>query len=857
MRTLKPEDWERIEIILDRVFDQPSDARAAMLAELCASDEELRAQVEEVLKAGEAAASFLGDSYREKLLGELEATAGEEDEKDWTGQTIGSYRLLHLVGRGGMGQVFRAVRKDGAFEQYVAVKVIRRGLDTEEVQVRFRTERQILASLNHPNIARLLDGGVTPDGIPFIVMSYIEGVPITNFCNREGLSIKDRLQLFQTVCTAVQYAHQNLIVHRDLKPSNILVTKEGVVKLLDFGIAKLLNPSQFGYTIPATRSELRVMTPEYASPEQVRGEPVSTSSDVYALGVLLYEILAGCHPYPLHSLRRAELENHICEVEPAPPSTAVGKRQGNHRQDSSTKERTSRDDSHIRGMSRERLRRCLEGDLDNIVMMALRKETERRYVSVEALQEDIRRYLEGMPVYARRATIGYRMRKFVGRHRLGVLTGAVVGLLLVTLAFLSIRFAVVTSRQAQMIDYEAKRATQVKRLLIRMFEEVDPTQAQGREVSAREILDRGTVQMEEELMNQPEIMAEMLHVMGVVYRKLGVFGEARKLLERSLALRRTEYGGDNLDVANTLFELGWLIDDMGIYGEAEELHREALKIRQRLLPPNHPDIAASLNDLGAVLYGSGRLNEAKKLFLESLKIRSARFGPMHESIVESMLNLAVIIHDEGRYEEAEKMYIEAIEIRGKDIEDEDLALTTGLISYASLLHDMGKFDKAEHILRKVLNMRIEILGEDHYYVAWSQEWLARVLHAKGKDEEAEVILEEVLQKRVKSLGENHVLVGRSRMVLGSFLLDQGYFDQAEESFIAAMRIIQESVGEDHYYVANTQVEMGRLYLSLGRLAEAELLVNSSLSYYKKWNQVQNIRRTEEILSRIVKLRKAY
>lgn len=856
MNTPEPEDWKRVEALLDRVLDHPVEVRAAVLAELCSGDEALRARVEEMLKAGEEAASFLGDDYRERLLNELKAASDErEEDSDWCGKTIGSYRLLHRIGRGGMGQVYRAVREDEAFQQYVAVKVIRQGMETAEVQLRFRMERQILATLNHPNIARLLDGGVTEDGISYLVMSYIEGVPITTFCNQESLAVEERLELFQKVCLAVQYAHRNLIVHRDLKPSNILVTSEGIVKLLDFGIAKLLDPDMLGYTIPKTRPELRVMTPEYASPEQVLGEPVTTASDVYALGVLLYELLAGHHPYPLSSLSRGELEHLICEVEPAPPSNAIGRSEGGKREHSRLSLEAL---SQRRGVPHERLRRYLEGDLDNIVMMALRKEKERRYQSVEALQEDIRRFLAGLPVSARSATLGYRIRKFIGRHQAGVVAAVALVGLLITVAMISIRFAVVTSKQARQIEYESEKARQVKQFLVKIFEDVDPMRAQGREMSARELLARGTIHIDGQLMNQPEVRAEMLHVMGVVYRKLGLFGEAYRQLERALEIRRSEYGDEHLEVANTLFELGWLVDDMGAYGEAEQLHREALAIRKKLLPPNHPDIAASLNDLGVALDQKGNDFEAEELYREALEIRRRLYSDDHEFVGETMHNLAWILREKGSYSESEELQNKALKILNKKLSAGDPSITIAMLSLSKIYLEIGDYVQAESTLREALIIRKKYFDNEHPFVASGEVWLGQALHMTGKIQEAEKLLREGIKKHKVRLGDYHPFVGEDLYLLGSLLRDKGEYEESESLLLKSIDIFQKSIEREnliegeYQFMPNAKLELGKLYLSMGRSGEAEELLLESLEYYRSRNQKKMEAWTLEVLSQLYK-----
>ncbi len=449
-----------------------------------------------------------------------------------TGDRIGPYRVLRTLGVGGMGEVYLAERADAQFDQQVAIKVVS-GV-SRGVQSRLKIERQILAQLDHPNIAHLLDGGSLPDGTGYIVMEYVDGLPIDAYCDSNRLDIPSRLRLFQTVAGAVHYAHQNLIVHRDLKPSNILVTAAGVPKLLDFGIAKLLDERQAGdHTLAVTHADVRIMTPDHASPEQVRGQAITTSSDVYVLGVLLYKMLAGTGPFVIPSMRLAEIERAICEKVPPPPSHAV----------STEESQEALDIARVRGTGTARLRRTLRGDLDNIVLMAMRKEPERRYASAQQMASDIQRYLDGKPVIARRDTLPYRTTKFIQRHWLPVTAGAAA-------AIVTLVFATTTYRQSQRIaaerdrvaeqreraEHERIRAEEVSGFLVDLFKLSDPEENRGNRVTARELLDSSAKRLRRGLHDQPETKAALLSAVGSVYDSLGQYQEALPILAESLAV---------------------------------------------------------------------------------------------------------------------------------------------------------------------------------------------------------------------------------------------------------------------------------------------------------------------------------
>jgi serine/threonine protein kinase/tetratricopeptide (TPR) repeat protein len=423
---MNPERYRQVKQVFQAVLEIEPQARAAYLREACAQDEELQREVESLLASHDDAGEFI---EAPAVPARTESDTSNELPSA-IGQRIGPYQILRELGHGGMGTVYLATRADDQFKKRVAIKLVRRGMDSHFIVRRFRHERQILASLDHPNIARLYDGGTTEDGSPYFVMEYIEGLPLDEYCDRQQLSTAARLELFRTVCSAVQYAHQNLVVHRDLKPGNILITADGTPKLLDFGIAKLLNPELAGAEVDMTMTGMKLMTPGYASPEQARSEPITTASDVYSLGVVLYELLTGHRPYHVSSRPPHEVMRVICEEQPAKPSTAVSRTEVITTRDGSTSNITPEMVSRTREGQPDKLRKRLSGDLDNIVLMAMRKEPNRRYASVSQLTEDIRRHLAGLPVIAREDTFGYRAGKFVTRHKAGVAAATFVAIAL-------------------------------------------------------------------------------------------------------------------------------------------------------------------------------------------------------------------------------------------------------------------------------------------------------------------------------------------------------------------------------------------------------------------------------------------
>ncbi len=438
---MTPEEWHKVKEVLQTALELAPQARETFLDSSCAGQESLRSEVESLLTSHEQDDAFLEQPAAVEAADLMASTPGV-----WTGRRLGHYELLEQIGEGGMGAVYRAARADGLYDKQVAIKLIRSGLSTDFFVVRFKNECTILAGLEHPNIARLLDGGVTEEGLPYVALEFVAGMPIDEYCARHGLSTADRLKLFRTVCSAVQYAHQNLVVHRDLKPGNILVTEDGVPKLLDFGIAKIVDPEQEGTDGDRTLTVMRIMTPDFASPEQVRGNPVTTASDVYSLGVILYLLLTGRRPYHISSTAPHEIIKAICDTDPEKPSTAVTHLEKS--KDSNNGVTPVRvGEQKDPDPKREKLRRVLSGDLDNIVLKALRKEPERRYATVEQFSEDVRRHLEHLPVIARTDTPGYRASKFVMRHKASVAATVAVAFTLIAALLITLREARIAQRR--------------------------------------------------------------------------------------------------------------------------------------------------------------------------------------------------------------------------------------------------------------------------------------------------------------------------------------------------------------------------------------------------------------------------
>ncbi len=824
--------FDRLECLFRAaLLHEPAD-RAAFLAAACADDPELRRELEELLHADRMAESggFLKQgisALQSQLLDEQDAASA-----DMEGRRAGPYELVRRLGAGGMGEVYLA-RREQPFKQYVALKIIRRGMDSPEVVARFAAERQILAALNHPNIARLLDGGVTDDGLSYLAMEYVDGSPITDFCDERHLTVLERLQLFRTACDAVHYAHQNLIIHRDLKPSNILVTGAGTVKLLDFGIAKLLNPNLSPVAVPVTRTAFRVMTPEYASPEQLLGEHLSTAADVYSLGVILYELLAGCRPHraagrPTHVFVAA-----VCDQEPERPSTRLAGPTIVLDADGTETEVTPEEVSAGRGVPVERLRRQIRGDLDNITLMALRKEPGRRYRSAQQLKQDVDRFLSGMPVQARPYTVRYRARKFAARHRVGVVAAVLVLLSLVGGLSAALWQAREASRERGRAELALDRSETITNFLMELFEANDPRATKGSDVTARELLERGVARADA-LGDQPELQAHLLDVVGRVHESLGQYDHAEALLDRALYLRRRTLGEQHPTTAASMTHLGRVLTHRGRYEEAETLLRGALAIEQDGSEPPDLQLAATYHQLAFLLPYMGRWTEAEQAYRRALEIRTQLLGGEHPDVAYTMVQLGAVLRSQGRYQEAEAAVRGALDVYRRTQGEEHPYVTGSMFQLAILLRQKGALDEEESVLRRAIELRRRLEGESDPEVSSYLFELGEVLHEKGRSTEAESVLREALDIRRSVLGA-HPATADGVLFLASFLHDRGQLEEADSRFREALAMRRELFGAEHQEVAVAMRYLARLQIDRRRYAEAESLITAAQAIHLRAN----------------------
>ena len=749
------------------------------------------------------------------------------------GDRIGAYRVLRTLGAGGMGEVYLAERADAQFEQQVAIKVVHGGALAVSMHSRLKLERQILAQLDHPNIAHLLDGGALPDGSAYIVMEYIDGEAIDVFCDLNRLDINARLKLFQTVCAAVHYAHQNLIVHRDLKPSNILVTGAGVPKLLDFGIAKLLDDRQAArYTLAMTQADIRIMTPDHASPEQVRGQAITTSSDVYVLGVLLYKLLCGSSPFFISSMRLSEIERAICEKDPPPPSQMV----------SADELPESKLIAESRGTSAKRLKRTLDSDLDNIVLMAMRKEPERRYGSAEQLADDIQRFLDGKPVIARRDTVSYRTTKFVKRHWLPVSAAAAATFMIVAFSIAtytqSVRIASERDRaahQRELAEHERARAEEVSSFLVNLFKLSDPGENRGNQVTARELLDSGAKRLQVGLQDQPATKAALLSTVGTVYDSLGQYQDALPLLDESLKLQAQSQNGSRID---TLLELGRARIGAGDLPGAEAPLQEALHAAQRDAGATSIQTAHSLWSLGMLRFDQGRNDEAKDLYVHSLRILENSNAPQTD-VSAVLSDLAKVYVLEQQWELAKQTHERALDIDRRVLGDDHPRVAYRLGNLAIVAQNMGDLKLAETLYIDALKRQEHIYGDRHPETAAAKANYGLLLQREGRLSEAEPLLRSALDARLSLNGPNHFLVGYFRVSLAILLHDKGDLAASESEFRQALAIYDKALPENHQYRAALLMHFARLLVDRKKSAEALAKSEESIKIWTATSPASN------------------
>lgn len=829
------ERWRRVELLLDVMLASDPVSWPSILDERCSEDPALRGEVEALLARRHAAERFLDTppaAAAAALLADRDdGPAGAPDPAE--GRRVGAYRIVRLLGRGGMSRVYLAERADGEFDQQVALKLLRPGLDSDVDVGRFRAERQILASLNHPNVARLLDGGITDDGLPYLVLERVDGEPLDRYAAARELGVRERLALFLTVAEATGYAHRNLVVHRDLKLSNILVTADGTVKLLDFGLARLLgggdvDDGQAPDATPAiTRPGHRWMTPEYAAPEQVRGESVTTLTDVWQLGVVLYELLAGRLPFRDHAGSLHALEEAVLRDDPPPPSATVPR---------------------------------LRGDLDAIVLRALRKEPEARYASVAAMADDVRRHLDGRPVLARRQTAGYRARRYVARHRWGLgvaaLLAVLVGAHVTTLTRDRARIRVALDEAT----VNTRRAEEVVNFAVGLFEPTVRGSAVADTLTARDLLRRGAVQARETA-GQPVVQAQMLDLIGRIHAQLGDVEQARALLTEALAIRQAALGPRHADVATSLLQLAQVSARRdhdaalayarqayamrrALFGDADArttdalywvasrshmagdhaatlpLYEQWIEAVSRAPSDVSPRRATQLASVASYLGTAGQHEPAERLARESLALHRALYGDQHVRVAEALRVLGGVLADARKVVPAESAFVEAIGMLRAAYPDGHTDIAGALRSYADVLVYQRRWVELEAVYGEAAASyrRFEGAGSGSYAQAMTMQAHARLL--QGRHDGTEPLLREALRIQRAQFPDSSPVLARPRIYLGEALRRQGQLAEAESLLLSGYA----SLRDRPRFAADVRKfglqSLTELYRMQGRLDEA-------------------------------------
>ena len=784
-----PARWRLIQDLFHAAADLPASEQHAFLESRTEGDPTLVAEVEALLVEDRTPGSFLDRSLPEvanHLLG-----------PDSPGR-VGPYRVLRLLGEGGMGVVYLVEREDVGGR--AALKLLRDGWVSPSRRARFLTEQRTLAQLDHPAIAQLHDAGALPDGTPWFAMEYVEGVPLTEYCRARSCSLAERLRLFRAVCEAVQHAHRHAVIHRDLKPSNILVKADGAVKLLDFGIAKHLDPT--GPATDPTRTGLRLMTPAYAAPEQVEGGRLGVQTDVYALGVLLFELLAGRLPFELTGLQPHEAARRVLEQEPPRPSQVAGRP--------------------------VQASRGAWADLDVLCLTAMQRDPARRYPSVEALIRDLDHHLAGEPLDARPDSLAYRAGKLLRRNARSVLVASAVGLaVLGVTAYAAVRLA----RARDAVAAEAARTQRIQQFMLQLFEggtgEVGPSS----DVKVVDLVDRG-VREAQSLEAEPAVEAELLQTLGGIAQNLGRLDQAGALLARALELRRTAFGPDHPDVARSLVASAQLSSARGDYGEAEKQTREGLAILRRHLSRNDPEVARAVSALGRILENAGRYPDAIRELEEAVRLQTGRPG-LEGDLSASLTELANCHFYVGQYAEADALNQKVLALDRRLYGPRHPHIADDLINLGAVQFEGGHYAEAERWNREALEIMTAWYGPDHPETASAQTILARSLLRLERRDEARVLLTSALATQERVYGPVHPRVASTLNELGIVARDQGRLADASANFQRMADIYDQVHHGKHYLIGVALSNLADVEQRRGNSAHAQELFRRVLTVYRE------------------------
>jgi serine/threonine-protein kinase len=791
--------WERIQALFHGAADLPTEQQKPYLDAESGGDHELVAEVLALL-AEDARDDSLLDRDRAVLASELLATS----DSSVPTTRFGPYHILKLLGEGGMGVVYLGERED--LGSVAAIKILRDAWLSPARKERFESEQRTLAQLNHPSIAHLYDADALPDGTPWIAMEYVDGVPLTSYCDAKGASVRERLQLFHTVCEAVQHAHRHLVIHRDLKPSNILVTAEGQVKLLDFGIAKQLE--SVDRPADQTQTGLRMLTPAYAAPEQIRGGRVGIYTDVYALGVILYQLLTGRLPFDLTDRTPEEAARIITEEAAERPSSAANKSAGQHTAP-----------ARIAGPS-------AWADLDVLCLTAMHKDPQRRYRTVEALLRDVDHFLSGEPLEARPDTVGYRFGKFVRRNLVPV-TATTIGL--VTIATLVLFYTISLTKARNQAQAEAARTQRIQRFMVNLFQSGDESTAPGDSLRVVTVIDRG-LQEAQALAEDPAVQSELNLTLGGLYTQLGKYERADSLLTDALETRKRLFGPDHQDVAPALVALGELRLKQARYDESERLIREGLALARRRFPPGHVAIATANASLGQVLVEKGQYDSAIPVIQETIRLYGAR-DTVSADYASALTDLANAEFFAGNYPEADSLYNRVLGMSRHIYGERHPHVAEDLANLGQVQQMLGAYPKAEEYYRGAFDISLQWYGLNHPETASYLTMLGRSLLFQNKFDSAKVSLSQALEIQEKMHGPNHPDVANALNELGSLAWQRDQLDEAETRWKRVVEIYRSTYGPNHQFVAVALSNLSGVYQQRKQYPQAEALLRQAIQIY--------------------------
>ncbi|MEL7833406.1 serine/threonine-protein kinase [Fodinibius sp. Rm-B-1B1-1] len=787
------QDWEKIETIIDQVLDLPREEQQRFVEKQCSDDPELMGRVTQLLKSIFDSEGWLEELKEHKyypgedVADDIKALTGSNN--DLTGQQVGSYTIKKQIGKGGMGSVYLAERTDGEFDHRVAIKIIRQGHNTHKNILRFRREQQILAGLNHPGIGRLYDGGITDDGFPYIIMEYVDGIPIDEYCLQHNCSVDEKIELFKQVLEAVRYAHENLVIHRDLKPGNILVDGSGNIKILDFGISKLLEDEE---DTSLTQTGARLLTPKYAAPEQIRQKHITTSCDLYALGMVFYKLLAGILPFDFAGCSGYKVEQTILHKQPPAPSKKV-KNPNTENQ--------------------------LKGDLDAIVLKAIRKNPEERYRGITELLDDIRNYQENMPVNAQKGSTAYRISKFFKRHKTPIAVAVTFLLLIFSIAFY---YTNQIAKERDRAKFEAQKATEIQEFLVDIFRYNNPDAKEyaGKDLTAQELLQAGLSNVENELQYHPETQIGIMISIGAAFRNLDELEDAEEAIKMALEKSKDHFGMDDMQTASIYTSLAKIKRDAGEYEKSDELINQAIEINETIADTALKKLANKYSILAYNQAYKSKYHKSEELFNYTDSLYIAADASNSLGRYNSLSNFAEVKVKLGEYEKALKYNKKALDFYRELYDGDHINIATALNKIGNIHQRLGNHEQADEYYRQSLDMKLQLLDEDNTSVAISYQDIAINLRIMGRYAEAEKFAQKDLEIMEEVYDEDHIKITPSLNIVGLVKRDLEEYEEAEELFERIIAIKENYYEKELPTLAASIYNLAHLYQTTGRYEEA-------------------------------------